>query len=217
MKITYIVASHKKEMLDSFLYRNKCLKNAYRILVLKDYKNVAKAYNNALKTIKDDEILIFLHHDVFLPKDWDKRLEEIINRLPNNWGCLGLAGTNLVNKKQKFVGNIRINGTKWIHNIKDFVEIETIDELMLIVKAETMKGIKFDNKCARHFYGADLCFKLKEKGYKNYIINNYAHHNGDTNIAAFNGSYSKDFYKTGKYMTKKYNFSWCTTCCLNNK
>lgn len=234
MNITLICASHNNKILDRLLLRSNCVEKC-KTIVMKDFKKVTRAYNRSLNHLTDeDDILVFVHHDVYFPNGWIERLEKIIKSIEynigNKWGVLGLIGTNLVNGKQDFKGDLttinpdtlKIGEIGYINDleygkIKAYTQIETLDELCLIVKKKTLleNNIRFDEKIpGNHFYGADLCFKMEEKGLLNFAIYNRAYHEGGTNIEALHGEYSKEFKKCVKYITNKYKFGFCTTCMI---
>jgi len=203
----FITASHKPEILEANLLKSKIFKK-YKLIVQKNYSNVPKAYNEA----EGGDITVYVHHDVFLPDDFeDNLLSSIaeIEKKDKNWGVLGVAGVEL-KERRVIYGNIDDRGVQWGDPKELPHEVDTLDELILIVKNKFV----FDEKLGNHFYGADICLQAKELGMKSYAINAYLHHNS----GLLRGERPDDFWEARDYMKEKYKhiLPIATTCTIIN-
>jgi len=203
----FITPSHNPEILQKNLLKSKIFKK-YKLIIQRGYTNISKAYND-VKT--RDKIRIYIHHDVFLPDDFETNLLKSLNdieKIDPNWGVLGVAGVKTAPLGKEIYGNISDRGKQWGKPDNLPHEVDTLDELMLIIKN---RDLKFDeNIPTTHFYGADICIQAKQKGMNNYAINAYCHHNSGL------GEKPKEFYIAKDYMTKKWKnlLPIATTCTI---
>lgn len=166
------------------------------IILQRNFFNIPKAYNEAIKKC-EKEYICFLHQDVFLPDVWWQRVLEQIKLLPEDWGVIGVAGVAIKKNEKLFLGNILDRGCEWGNADGLPVEVETLDELLLLVKNDNT--LSFDQGVGNHFYGADLCMQSRLQGKKCYAIKAYCHHN------SIHGSdVPPDFWESFQYMRKKY-------------
>ena len=210
-----IVASHNEEILVNNLMQSVFPKEV-NLIIMRGYDNVSKAYNEAILKTKPG-FSLFIHHDVYLPDGWFKRLHEVIEYLESDkYGVIGVAGADY-HDGIVYKGNIINGGERWHHGSGDILEeVQTVDELLFLVRTI---DASFDETLGNHFYCADLCLRLAAKGKKNYVMNNICSHNGTTNnVKDENGKfvYSEDFYRARDIMAKKYTFPIATTCTTIN-
>lgn len=214
-KIVYITASHKPEVLEQNLLKSKVLEKS-ELIVQKGYTNISKAYNEA---DTDADIRVYLHHDVWLPDDFEKDIVNSINeveRIDPNWGVLGVAGVVLTKAGLKRYGFLSDRGVRTGSPENLPHEVDTLDELMLIIKD---KDLRFDEKIpSAHFYGADICMRSKLHGKKNYVINAFCHHNSELPKIQ-EKDLPKDFDVAKDYIRKKYKNALpiATTCTIIKK
>lgn len=167
--IEIITASHNEKVLAANLEKSDIIKK-YPFRVAWDFTNIPKAYNqgNIPKTIN-----IFVHHDVFLPMFFEKDLLTALKNAPADWAIMGLAGVKLEENRRKIVGHILDRGKVWGSPIKDFQEVDTLDELILITKGD----IVFDEQFEHDFYGPDICMQAKQQGKMCYVFKGFCDHN----------------------------------------
>lgn len=200
----FITPSHKPDILEKNLLKSKI---KHKLIIKKGYTNVCKAYND----VKVKGIRVYLHHDVFLPDDFEANLLKAIKEIESidhNWGVLGVAGAVPTLDGKKTYGNLLDRGNQWGDPKELPHEVQTLDELILIIKDP---DLKFDeNIPSNHFYGADICIQANLKGKKNYAINAYLHHNSGLQV----GERPAEFYQARDYMITKYKmqFPIATTC-----
>lgn len=208
-----ITASHNKEVFDKYLGQSRLA--GHDLVVMKDYNNVAKAYNEAIKDRFLPEIIIFVHHDVILPISFFPKLNIILQSIRDKkWGCLGVAGASFANVpgEIKYEGNLIYQDKEWKNGETGkqnslYEEVQTIDELILITNKTALEGTNFDEDLGNHFYGADICMQMEKRGYKNYVINNPVFHYGLT-------GYNEEFNIKKEIFKKKWKKNVATTCCV---
>ena len=213
-----IVASHNEEILNNNLMRSNLPSDA-NLVIMRGYNNVAKAYNDAIKKTKRG-ITMFVHHDVYLPDGWFKKLDKIMREFEYlNIGVIGVAGASRSDELE-YKGNIINSGNEWKHGRTgdgySVEDVQTVDEMLFIVRDN---NVSFDENLGNHFYCADLCLRMIESGKDNYVINNPCSHVGsENNVKDKDGNfvYSDSFYKSRDIIASKYNFPIATTCILIN-
>lgn len=201
--IEIVCASHNKEILKNNLLKSDITEN-YPLNIVFDYTNIPKAYNS----VKTDGVTIYVHHDVFLYHEFEKQLLEALKYAPKDWGVLGLAGVKLENNVRKIYGYIMDRGKPWGAPVKGFVEVDTLDELILITRGD----IKFDEELEQDFYGPDICMQAKVKGLKSYVFKSFCDHNSGRKI----GGRTDSFYVSKKRFAEKWKeyLPIATTCGL---
>lgn len=88
----------------------------------------------------------------------------------------------------------------------NFKEVQTVDELSLIMRKDS--PFRFDSDTFDHFhwYGADICLKAISMGYKNFAIDADCMHLSDGQ-ANLSGGHAEAFINQGIKLFKK----WSTT------
>ena len=176
--------------------------------------NVSCAYNEAVKK-SINEILVFVHQDVYLPDNWLACLKRTLEKLKSiNWGVLGVAGASLINGELQYIGRIQDRGIEWNKtNPEDLPEqAQTMDELLFVIKNNG--SFIFDEEIPScDFYGADLCLQAMKQSKKNYVIDAYLHHNSSRQRRK---SLPESFYISRKYMIEKWKkfLPVATTCTI---
>jgi hypothetical protein len=191
--LEFITASHDLSIFKKNLLSSKVFET-YSFTLQTGYYNISKAYNESVHG--DNSILIYAHHDVYLPESFEKNIKAALEHLKGeNWGVLGVAGVKLINGKKQNIGYISDRGKIWGSCLIHPEEADTLDELLLITKGDFV----FDENLDLHFYGADICMQAKEQGRKNYVINAFVEHN-----SSYNGVRTEVYNENKKYFTDKW-------------
>jgi len=193
--ITYsiVCCSHNKKILTRNLLRSPNLNN-HQVIINKNSKNIPSSYNKSID-IAENEFIIFVHHDVFLPKTFFEELEEYLKLIKKeNWGLIGVAGKTRNGEDAGFIcdrGNIF--GGK-----KNPIEVQSLDEVLLIKKRDQLK---FDENIpsTHHLFATDLCLQYENAGKKNYAISAYCEHN-----SLYDNQITKSWYESEKYIRNKW-------------
>jgi hypothetical protein len=203
----FVTASHNATILDKNLLRSNLFADR-KLIVQSGFDNISKAYNAAPIT---SNIVVYLHHDIFLPNNFFTQLQQSINtvtKLDKNWGVLGIAGVQLSNDERQIHGNILDRGKHWGCANDLPHEVDTLDELLLITHGDLI----FDEQLPLHFYGADICMQAKQEGRKCYAIKAFCHHNS----SLVPGYRSESFYECKNYFRNKWRsyLPIATTCTI---
>jgi len=148
-----------------------------QILLKENWPSAARAYNAAIDEAVND-IVVFVHQDIFLPEGWLSKLARCLDAMKQSgidWGILGCFGVNA--SAPRGVG--RIYSTGW-GRIGRFITqpgaVETLDEIVLVLRKSS--GLRFDEGLPHfHLYGADICLTARSVGKTSYAFPGYCVHN----------------------------------------
>lgn len=201
--IEFITASHRTDVLKNNLLKSDILEK-YPLSVQHNYENVPRAYNSA----KTEGITIYIHHDVFLPFTFEEDLLNGLKQVPDDWGVIGVAGVKLINNARQIYGYIMDRNKTWGAPVKEPIEVDTLDEMLLITRGD----IKFDEQFEQDFYGADICMQAREQGRKCYVIKGFCDHNSSRKV----GQRTDSFYVSQVRFKEKWKayLPIATTCSL---
>jgi hypothetical protein len=156
-------ASHSEAILTANLARSPCLRTL-PLHVERDAPSAAVAYNRALDAT-DAEVVIFAHHDVFLPQGWENLLEARLAELAAvdpDWALFGTFGVGL---------DAAHIGPVWSSSLGQIVgrvpltpvQVQSYDELLIVLRRSS--GLRFDEQLAGwHFYGTDIVAQARARG-----------------------------------------------------
>lgn len=185
------------------------LSGRVRLLVKKDFSSASIAFNQVVEESEED-VIVFVHQDVYLPAGWVTRLAGFIESLALKnieWGVLGVAG---VSRKEGFVGHLWSTGLSNVlgGKFKGFVEVETVDEVVIVVNKK--KGLSFDsNMPGFHLFGTDICLTSASIDLKNYVIDCPIVHNSKP-VKYLN----KDYFACYKFICSKWRDSLPIKTCV---
>lgn len=179
-KLTIAVAVNDINVLRKNLFLSPRVLNSEsdnQLIIKQNYSSASLAYNSAIEEAEND-IIIFVHQDVYLPECWFSDLNQSISYLETRgieWGVLGCCGSRKFAKAS--VGQVYTNGVG-IHGvaISQPEIVDTLDEIVLIIRRSS--GLRFDPTLPHfHLYGTDLCISAKSKGMACYAIPAFCIHN----------------------------------------
>lgn len=192
--IEFVTASHKNDVLKNNLLKSDILQH-YPLSVVQNYDNIPKAYNS----VKTEGITVYTHHDVFLPMFFEEDLLTALENAPAGWGIMGLAGVKFQDNRRQIVGHILDRGKTWGSPIKDFEEVNSLDEMLIVTKGDLV----FDEQFAQDFYGADLCMQVRTQGRKCYVFKGFCDHNSSRPFKG-PGLRTESFYESRELFRKKW-------------
>lgn len=200
LRVTFVAAVNSQEILQDNLLASPGLQgqHGHEILLQEGFGSAAKAYNDALRRATN-ELVVFVHQDIFLPEDWLSQLENALNVLANsdpNWGVLGCWG---MTRTGEGFGYAYSPGEGVIGKPLDHpMAVQTLDEIVLVLRKSS--GLGFDEGLPHfHFYGTDICMAAAKKGMKCYAISAFCVHNAKQYF-----SYPEDFYGGYRYIKRIY-------------
>lgn len=158
------------------------------------------AYNQGLKHFSTFDIVILVHQDVYIPKNWMSQLQMWLDELDEKkkeWGVLGVYGKASNNEG---IGRVWDTGlsAELGSSFDQIFETESLDELLLIVNCKN--NLFFDeNLDGFHLFAIDFCESARAAGKPSYVIHAPVIHNSKR-IRSLGGSY----YKAYRYLQKKW-------------
>jgi Glycosyltransferase like family len=203
LKLTFVVAANDSAILHKNLLASPCLQGAHghQVIVQEGFTSATAAYNAALAQ-SVNEIVVFIHQDVYLPEGWlsdvGATLQLLAERDPN-WGVLGSWG---VKKNGDGFGYLYTPGQSVIgHALETPEPIQTLDEVVLILRRSS--GLQFNEQLPGfHLYGTDICMAAAAQGLQSYAISAFCIHNSRQHFRLPN-----DFYVCYGYVKRMWKHS----------
>jgi Glycosyltransferase like family len=197
-----VVAVNDRRILESNLLRSPALSGKrarHQIILREGFSSAALAYNSALDQAQND-LLLFVHQDVYLPEGWFDQVGRCVEYLEvagSPWGVLGAYGARSVG--QQYVGRIYTNGLGY-HGapIVTPQQVDTLDEITLVLRKSS--GLRFDPALPHfHMYGVDICLSARARGLVNYAVPAMCVHNTDQIVVL-----PEEFYRSYWYVKRKW-------------
>lgn len=167
--ISYIVASHKKDVLERNLLSTLKKDDGDEILVIENASSIATAYNIGVRSAKN-KIKCFIHHDI-LVVNTEKLRTSLIEHCTDEIGIVGVIGSKDASivpwwdKSQ--CGNVIDTRLGLINFSKGNEECALLDGLLLA----TSQNVEFDETYKGfHLYDHDICRQMLENGLKNFCL-----------------------------------------------
>lgn len=192
-------------MLASPMFRGE---HPHQILAQEGFSSAAAAYNDAIER-SDNDLLVFLHQDMYLPESWRVDLEAALQKLDADdphWGVLGCGGQTKENETKAYM---------YSHGLgiigKPFEQpalVQTLDEIVLIFRKSS--ELRFDPAFPSfHMYGSDICLTAASRGMKSYAIPAFCIHN-----TQWGRGLPSEFYECYRILKRKWKHSLpiYTTC-----
>lgn len=169
--IAFVCASNNASILQNDLLRSPAIASgAYPLEVIENAPSATKAYNIGLDRT-DAEIVVFLHHDVYLPLGWDallcQRIAEVAAIDPD-WALMGAFGVAM---------DTRSYGPVWSSSIGFIaglvpmapVPVQSFDELLIVMRRGA--GLRFDEGLdGWHMYGTEIVCQARAMGMGAYSV-----------------------------------------------
>lgn len=177
--ISIVVAVNDRTILEANLLRSPLLApgHPHQLLVQEGFACAGLAYNAALDAVTQD-IVVFVHQDIYFPACWLDDLMQTIKLLKDDgkdWGVLGCFGA----RADAEPGLGEVYSTGWgVHGtpLKAPERVETLDEIVLVIRKS--RGLRFDPLLPHyHLYGADLCLTARSVNLPSYVIPTFCIHN----------------------------------------
>jgi glycosyltransferase involved in cell wall biosynthesis len=178
--LSIVVAVNNRRILQNNLLRSPALADSahqHQIIVKENFSTAGAAYNSGLDEARND-LVVFIHQDMYLPAKWIGQLLEAIRTLDaagENWGVLGCSG--VVPEQHTVVGEMYSTGLGVIGKRLDApVPVDTLDEIVLVIRKSS--GLRFDPDVPNfHMYGADICLEARSRGMGSFAFQGFCVHN----------------------------------------
>jgi hypothetical protein len=178
-KLSIVVAVNNMDVLEKNLLRSLQLAQGaqHELIVKRDYPSAGLAYNSAIEESSND-LMMFVHQDIFLPEDWFLELERALSYLEGNrikWGVLGCYGCSKYAPQGKgtvYTTGLGVHGTPIVNP----EPVEALDEIVLIIRRSS--ELRFDSRMPHfHLYGTDICLSARERGLGCHAFQAFCIHN----------------------------------------
>jgi len=197
MPMPFIIAcaSNSDAILSANLAASPCLSGGALLHVERDAPSAATAYNRAIAAT-DSDVIVFAHHDVYLPRGWEAlladRLADLTRRHPD-WGVAGAFGV---------AADHRQFGPVWTSSLGQIIgrvplqpePVISFDEMLIVLRRAS--GLRFDDsQPGWHMYGTDIVCRARAAGKGAYAIGLPCIHND-----RFHGALGPDFTESYRWM-----------------
>ena len=123
--------------------------------------NVNRAYNEVIREGTNADWWAFIHEDVYLPPEWYDEVMggfKVLRDRRIHSQVVGVAG---VDADGNMVGNLLNRGLEWGKRVPVPLEVKTIDECVMFVRAHRAPGpLYFDEEAPNHHLSAaDACIR----------------------------------------------------------
>ncbi len=195
-----VAAVNDDQVLQRNLLASPDIKSGQLHLVeCREFISASIAYNHGLASTQED-IVIFVHQDVYLPKGWLAKVDQKISELEQSdphWAVLGVFG---IKPNGEEVGHVWCSGLKReLNSNSDKInEVRSVDELAFLFRRST--NCKFDAMLPDwHLYGTDIILEAYARGLKSYVTDIPVIHNSRPVYSLYGG-----YVKAYLYMMKKW-------------
>jgi len=178
--ISIVAIYHDKKYLEEILLNGlKKQTVKFELIVLDNTKGKFKSAAEALNyggSKANGKYIMFIHQDVELGSDlWLEKVEKLLDNMPKLGiaGVVGMSekGKNYEERRRGYIsdcGEIR----QYTNSVQEPEEVQTLDELLLIIPKVAFEKLKFDEKTFNgwHCYGADYCLCARQMGLNVFVI-----------------------------------------------
>lgn len=154
-------ASHSDPILNANLAASPLVRAGQPCHVERDAPSAGIAYNRLLDRTTA-AVVVFAHHDVWLPPGWETLLAARLADLPPDWALFGSFGVGL---DAAHIGPVWSSSLGMIVGRVPMapVPVQSFDELLIVMRRST--GLRFDEALPGwHLYGTDIVTQARAKG-----------------------------------------------------
>ncbi|MEH6525476.1 MAG: glycosyltransferase [Sneathiella sp.] len=195
------VAVNNEDILEKNVLASPVLKKGQAdVRMVRDAKSASIAYNEIIDTTTED-IIVFVHQDVYLPENWLLNLRNLIAELEENdpnWAILGSYGiSRIMNEHCGYVWSSSLG--RVLGEERTIPEAaQSLDELLIVLKRSS--NLRFDENLPNfHMYGTDIVQMANENKFGAYIVHLPVVHND-----SFHEILGNDYADSFKYMRRKW-------------
>ena len=154
-------ASHSDPILQANLAASPLVRAGQPLHVERGAPSAGVAYNRLLDRTQAP-VVVFAHHDVYLPHGWDRLLAARLADLPADWALFGPYGVGL---EGAAIGPVWSSSLGLIAGRVplDPVPVQSFDELLIVMRRGA--GLRFDEGMPGwHLYGTDIVTQARARG-----------------------------------------------------
>ncbi len=174
--LSFVIVRFSDEYEQNILASEDVKNNLNELITIDNFKNLnydslAHAMNAGIEK-SNNEIIVIVHEDTFLPAGWQTELETAIEEIEKSnpeWGILGVAGLDKTGVPAGHYSDPN-NFCNTFKNGDKFVEATSVDEHLMIFRRK-LNPKADENIVGIHGIGTDMVLTAIENGNKCYIIN----------------------------------------------
>ena len=185
-RLSFVTCASNSEVLAQRLLASPCLRSGgWPLAVYFNTTSAAQGFNAAMTGIQGTADvatwLLWVHQDVFLPGDWDRRfclaLDSAVQKFPRLAvaGVYGLAGSGAAARR---VGHVLDRGKLLREGTPMPCLVDSLDELLFAVRVGS--GLKLDPALSFDFYATDLVLQAQQQGWQCAVVDACCEHWSDT-------------------------------------
>lgn len=199
MRLAVACASHDPAILHANLARSPLFATGVQLHVERDAPSAAIACNRAIAATTAD-VVVFAHHDVWLPQGWDRlltrRIAEVAAVDPR-WALMGAFGIGLDGAHW---------GPVWSSSLGQIVgrvplapvPVQSFDEMLIVWRRGTAP--RFDEALGGwHMHGTDIVQSARQRGVRAWAVGLPCVHND-----RYHGELGRDFDAGYRLMQEKW-------------
>lgn len=179
LPLSFCAAVNDPAVLNSTLLASPGLPRECEFLPRSGFSSAGAAYNSALDSAAND-LVVFVHQDVYLPSGWTDKLWHLISTLDkeqSGWGVLGVCGVDSSESVHAWLHSTGLGrpvGREFPHPTR----VRVLDEVLLILRRSS--NLRFDAALPGfHLYGTDICLSAEASGLKNFALPLFLLHNSN--------------------------------------
>ena len=160
-------------------------------------ESATKGLNKLLGMADPDDVVVLAHQDMYFRNGWFNQMRLQMEKLPDDWGVVGIIGKDLEGRICGRIKDMRIvDPITSDHELPH--EASCLDECVLIVRG----SFRFDEGLdGFDLYGTLAVLQSWKEGKKGYVIDAPAEHYC---MRPFSWFPDKDFERRYKYLLKAY-------------
>lgn len=188
-------ASHSPTILSANLGRSPLLATQ-SLHIESNAPSAAIAYNRALDATTAP-VVVFAHHDVYLPSGWETLLAARLAELPDDWAVFGSFGIGM---DGAHIGPVWSSSLGMIVGRVPMapMPVQSLDELLIVLRRDS--GLRFDEGLPGwHMYGTDIVQSARAAGQGAYAGALPCIHND-----RYHGALGDDFDAAYRFMQRKW-------------
>ena len=176
--LSFVTCANDPTALRQRLLASACMASGeYAQAVYVNAPSAAAAFNAEMARLPAAQWLVWVHQDVFLPPDWDRRFiaaigeaEALIPKL-SVVGVYGVVGAGAAARR---AGHVLDRGTLLRETTPLPCRADSIDELLFAVKVDA--GLRLDPALGFDFYATDVTLSARERGLDAAVVDAYCEH-----------------------------------------
>jgi SAM-dependent methyltransferase len=173
--LSFVVCVSDEASLANNFLSSPCLgaNGPHEILLVRECRSAAEGLNRGVARARHD-VVVCVHQDVYLPRDWPARFWQGYRAAQHRFGALGPVGVYGVRGDTR-VGHV-VDRDRLLREPESLpARVDTLDELLLAVPRDVAPP--FEPRLGFHFYGADICLAARDRGLSAVVIDALCFHN----------------------------------------